>query len=53
MMSGDKLKHKGSQQLLSRDKFVLQLDMTFLSHWRIHCIMTVKQVDAAMDEFLV
>ena len=37
MMSPDKLKHQVSQQFLSRD-------MTLMSHWRIHCSLTAKQV---------
>ena len=43
MMLRDQLKHKVSQQFLSRDKFVLSCDMTFMSRWRIHCTMTVRQ----------
>ena len=51
MMSRNKLEHKVSQQFLSYDKFVLSRDMTFMSRWRIHCTMTVRQVNAAMDAF--
>ena len=35
------------------DKFILSRDITFMSHWRLRYIMTVKQVNAAIDVFLV
>ena len=34
--------------VLSHDKSVLSHDITFISRWKIHCTMIVKQVDVAM-----
>ena len=38
---------------LSRDKFILSRDITFMSHRWLHYTMTTKQVNAAIDVFLV
>ena len=45
-MSGSKLKHQVRQNFLSRD-------ITFMSHWRLRYTMTGKQIDTAIDAFLV
>ena len=45
-MFPDKLKHKVKQQFLSCDNI-------FMLHWRLRYTMTGKQVDAAIDAFLV
>ena len=50
MMSRHKLKRQISQQFLSRDKFTLSQDMTFMS--RLHYTI-VKQIDATIDALLV
>ena len=52
-MSRDKLKHQVREQFLSSDKFILSREITFMSHRWLHYIMTAKQVNAAIDVFLV
>ena len=52
-MSRDKLKHQVRQQFLSPEKFILSHDKTFMSHWRLRYTMNGKQVDAAIDTFLI
>ena len=53
MMSRDKLKHQVRGDVLSRDKFILSRDITFMSHRWLRYTMNAKQVNAAMDVFLV
>ena len=53
MMSRDKLKHQVRGQVLSRDKFILSLDVTVMSLRWLRYTMTAKQVNAATDVFLV
>ena len=53
MMSHDKLKHQVRRQFLSRDKFILSHDITFMSHRWLRYTITAKQVNAAIDVFLV
>ena len=53
MMSGDKLKHQVRGHFLSCDKFILSRDITLMSHRWLRYNMTAKQVDVAMDVFLV
>ena len=53
MMSRDKLKHQVRGQFMSRDKFILLHDITFMSHRWLRYTMTAKQVNAAIDAFLV
>ena len=53
MMLRDKLKHQVRGQFLSRDKFILSHDVTsMLPRW-LRYTMTAKQVNAAIDVFLV
>ena len=53
MMSRDKLKHQVRGQFLSRGKFILSHDVTsMLPRW-LRYTMTAKQVNAAIDVFLV
>ena len=40
-------------QVLSRDKFSLSADITFMSHRWLRYTMTAKQVNVAIDVFLV
>ena len=53
IMSGNKLKHHARGQILSRDKFILSRDVTFMSYRWLRYTMTVKQVNAAIDVVLV
>ena len=53
MVSRNKLKHQIKGQILSRDKFILSRDVTFMSHRWLRYTMTAKQVNAAIDVFLV
>ena len=53
MISCDKLKHQVRGQFLSRDKFILPRDVTSMSHRWLRYTMTAKQVNAAIDVFLV
>ena len=53
MMLCDKLKHQVRGQFLSRNKFILSRDITFMSHQWLRYIMTAKQANAAIDVFLV
>ena len=52
-LSRDKLKHQVRGQFLSRDKFILSRDVTFMSHRWLRYTMTAKQVNAAIDVFLI
>ena len=40
-------------QFLPRDKFILSHDITFMSHRWLRYTMTAKQINAAIDAFLV
>ena len=53
MMSRDKLKHQVREQFLSCDKFILSRDIIFMLHRWLRYTMTAKQVNAAIDVFLV
>ena len=53
MMSRDKLKQQVRGQFLSHDKFIVSRDITFMSHQWLRYTMTAKQVNAAIDVFLV
>ena len=53
MMSRDKLKHQIRRQFLSHDKFILYRDIAFMWHRWLRFTMTAKQVNAAIDVFLV
>ena len=53
MMSRNKLKQQVRGQFLSRDQFILSHDITFMSNRWLRYTMTAKQVNAAMDVFLV
>ena len=46
-MLHDKLKHQVEQRLLRAT------NLSFISHWKLRYTMTGKQVDAAIDAFLV
>ena len=48
-----KLKHQVRRRFLSRDKFILLHHITFMSYRWLRCTMTAKQVNAAIDIFLV
>ena len=48
MMSRDKLKHQVRGQFLSRDKFILSHDITFMSHRWLGYTMSAKEVSAAI-----
>ena len=52
-MSHDKLKHQVRGKFLRREKFTLLCDVTFMSHQSLHYTMTAKQVNVAIDVFLV
>ena len=52
-MSRDKLKHEVRGRFLSRDKFILLHDIPFMSRRWLHYAMTAKQVNPAIDVFLV
>ena len=52
-MLRDKLKHQVREQFLSRDKFTLSRDANFISHRWLRYTMTGKQVNTAIDVFLV
>ena len=41
-MSRDKLKHQVNQQFLSRTKFTLSEDISFMLHWRL-CYLAVPK----------
>ena len=49
----DKSYFVASIQVMSRDKFILLRDITFMLHRWLHYTMTAKQVNAAIDVFLV
>ena len=49
MMSRDKMKHHVRKQFLSRDKFILSCNITFMSQWRLRYTMTLKIDDYAKD----
>ena len=53
MLSRNKLKHQVRGQFLSRNKFILSHDITVMSNRWLRCTMTAKQVNAAIDVFLV
>ena len=53
LMSRNKLKDQVKGQFLSRDKFILLHDITFMLNWWLRYTMTAKQVNAAIDVFLV
>ena len=53
MMLRDKLKHQVRGQFLSRDKFILSRDINFMSRRWLCYTMTAKQVNTAIDVFLV
>ena len=47
------LKHQVRGQILSRHKFILSCDITFMSHRWLRYTMIAKQVNAAIGVFLV
>ena len=52
-MTCNKLKHQLKQQFLSHDDLILSCYITFTSQWRLPYPVTGKQVDTAIDAFLV
>ena len=53
MLLCDKFKHQVRGQFLSRDKFILSRDITFMSRRSLHHNITEKQINAAIDVFIV
>ena len=52
-MSCDKLKHQTGRDVLQHDQFIFSCDITFMLHRRLRNTMTAKQVDVAIDVFII